>query len=312
MAVHLGSHLVSLFGGQPVEGSSLNIKKFTATLGSDSTSAVTLLTDDYLKEVRSDPNGFVVMRYLGLTSGVACNMFWFTANFAIGYGNNNSPATAYNSFIARATASGSIQGNFNTNGLVGTNYNGHINITASGGLYFSNNATYPMKAGDYEILAGIWDVDSGGDITNLIPLSEEVTSTAIFNNGLGYKNGYYMSGDNQTANANDCMTGCIPYVIATSAGQPTDVLYIKGYTGGTSESHTRMQGRNSSKVGVTTFNGFLNSNGFFDVETLGSGYYKLTPKANVHNSYADIAWLQFSFHQPDASVIIITKNEPIE
>lgn len=149
-------------------------------------------------------------------------------------------------------------------------------------------------------------------ITNLIPLSEEVTSTAIFNNGLGYKNGYYMSGDNQTANANDCMTGCIPYVIATSAGQPTDVLYIKGYTGGTSESHTRMQGRNSSKAGVTTFNGFLNRNGFFDVETLGSGYYKLTPKANVHTSYADIAWLQFSFHQPDASGIIITKNEPIE
>lgn len=135
----------------------LDIKKLTATVTSDQTSTYTMLTDPQLLKARNSPNGFVIMRYLGLTSGVAANMFWFTANFTIGYNNSNSPPTAYNSLIIRASASGSIQGNFNTHGLVGTNYNGHINITSSGGLYFSNNATYPLKAGNYEILAGVWE-----------------------------------------------------------------------------------------------------------------------------------------------------------
>lgn len=147
-------------------------------------------------------------------------------------------------------------------------------------------------------------------ITNLIPLSEEVSSTAIYNNGLGYKNGYYISSGNESANASDCMTGCIPYVI--NGSQPTDVIYISGYTAAADASHTRMCVRAALKTRVAEYNGFLNSNNIFDVEVLGTGYYKLTPKANVHSSFADVGWLQFSFHQPDASGIIITKNEPIE
>ena len=134
----------------------LDIKKLTATVSADKTSTYTMITDPQLLKARNSPNGFVIMRYLGLTSGVAANMFWFCANFTIGYNNSTSPPTAYNSLIIRASANGSIQGNFNTNGLVGTNYNGHINITSDGGLYFSNNATYPLKAGNYEILAGVW------------------------------------------------------------------------------------------------------------------------------------------------------------
>jgi hypothetical protein len=49
----------------------------------------------------------------------------------------------------------------------------------------------------------------------LIRSAQERTSTAIYNNGLGYKNGYYISGENENANANDCMTGCIPYTIVS-------------------------------------------------------------------------------------------------
>lgn len=135
----------------------LDIKKLTATVSADKTSTYTMITDPQLLKARNSPNGFVIMRYLGLTSGVAANMFWFCANFTIGYSNSTSPPTACNSLIIRASASGSIQGNFNTHGLVGTNYNGHINITSSGGLYFINNATYPLKAGNYEILAGVWE-----------------------------------------------------------------------------------------------------------------------------------------------------------
>lgn len=135
----------------------LDIKKLTATVSADKTSTYTMITDPQLLKARNSPNGFVLMRHLGLASGVAANMWWFTANFPIGYSNQTSPPTEYNSIVIRATASGSIQGNFNTKGLVGTNYNGHINITTSGGLILYNNTTYPLKAGNYEILAGLWE-----------------------------------------------------------------------------------------------------------------------------------------------------------
>lgn len=152
--------------------------------------------------------------------------------------------------------------------------------------------------------------------TNLVRTSQEVDSTAVYNNGFGYKNGYYLdSGDgHESANASDCMTGCIAYEISNSA-DPTDVLYIKGYTGAANASHTRICLRKASKTernGIYT--GFLASTSnqnVFDVEVLGTGYYKLTPKSGVHHNHA-CAYLQFSFAQPDGSGIIITKNEPIE
>lgn len=151
--------------------------------------------------------------------------------------------------------------------------------------------------------------EDSSSYTNLIPLSTEVSSSAIYNNGLGYKNGYYISVGKESANENDCMTGCIPYDIGNT--QPTDILYIKGYTGRASNNHTRLCIRNSDKTRISEFSEFLDSNNIFDVETLGTGYYKLTPKTGVHNRY-QISYVQFSFHQPDASGIIITRNEPIE
>lgn len=132
----------------------MDVKLLAATVASDQTSTYTMLTDPQLLKARNSPNGFVIMRWLGVTSGVSANMFWVTANFTLGYAGTG---TAYNSILLRTIASGAIQGNFNTHGLVGTNYNGHINITSSGGLYFSNNTTYPLKAGNYEILAGLWE-----------------------------------------------------------------------------------------------------------------------------------------------------------
>lgn len=149
--------------------------------------------------------------------------------------------------------------------------------------------------------------------TNLVRTSQERTSSAVFN-GIGYKNGYYISSGNESANANDCMTGLIPYEISSSA-DPTDVLYIAGYTGAADASHTRMHLWKANKTDSNgEYNGFLASTStqdVFDVETLGTGYYKLTPKSGVHHLHA-CAYLQFSFAQPDGANIIITKNEPIE
>ena len=179
---------------------------------------------------------------------------------------------------------------------------GGVDITST--AVSGNNITIANVTGAIVITAV-----AEGSYTNLMRQSEEVSSTAIYNGGLGYKNGHYISGGNESANANDCMTGCIPYIIGSS--QPTDVIYIKGYTGGASESHTRLCIRKSDKTRITEFNGFLNSNNIFDVTVLGAGYYKLVPKTGVQNSYK-VGYVQFSFHQPDASGIIITRNEPIE
>lgn len=130
----------------------LDIKKLTATVSADTTGTITLLTDPQLLKARNSPNGFVCMRYLGVGASTAELMFWFTANFKFAY----SGTTAYNSLVIRATAS-SVNANYNTHGLPGDNYNGHININSSGAMILMNNATYPLKAGNYEILAGIWE-----------------------------------------------------------------------------------------------------------------------------------------------------------
>lgn len=143
--------------------------------------------------------------------------------------------------------------------------------------------------------------------TNLVRQATAFDSDEVFNL-VGYQNGYYKPGG---ADANACLIGCIPYVIS-SAADPTDVLYIKGYTGAANANHTRMWILRADKTAVSEYYGFLSTNPIFNIEVLGADYYKLTPKTGIHGSYNNIAYLNFSFAQPDGSGIIITKNEPIE
>lgn len=143
--------------------------------------------------------------------------------------------------------------------------------------------------------------------TNLVRQATAFDSDEVFNL-VGYQNGYYKPG---SADANACLIGCIPYVI-TSAADPTDVLYIKGYTGAADANHTRMWPRRADKTSVAEYYGVLSTNPIFDIEVLGTGYYKLTPKNGVHHNYNNIAYLNFSFAQPDGSGIVITRNEVIE
>lgn len=150
--------------------------------------------------------------------------------------------------------------------------------------------------------------------TNVVRTSEALDSTAVYNGGLGYKNGYYTSVGKEHANAADCCTGLIPYTIRADT-QPTDVIYIKGYTGSTSASHTRLSYWTAAKVHKTEINGFLSSTSgsfVFDVETLGTGYYKLTPKSGAHHSINGVGYIRFSFAGTDGANVIITRNEPIE
>ena len=146
--------------------------------------------------------------------------------------------------------------------------------------------------------------------TNIVRTSEALDSTAVYNGGLGYKNGYYTSVGKESANAGDCCTGLIPYII-TSTEQPTDILYLKGYSGAANAGHTRLSTWTAGKVHKNEYNGFLSSNVPFDVEQLGAGYYKLTPKSAIHHSYNGVGFVRFSFAGTDGGDIIITRNEEI-
>jgi hypothetical protein len=140
----------------PVSGTEtggLNAKIFTATLYADKTAEATILTNEWFKTIRNNPNAFVILRYLGAASGVASVQTAITANFPIYYHNG----TVYNSIVARATTTAATL-NGNTRGLNlsgGAQYNGHLNIDTNGRLYCYGNATYPIKAGDYQIVAGV-------------------------------------------------------------------------------------------------------------------------------------------------------------
>jgi hypothetical protein len=144
-----GTHNVAGFATAQVNVQGLNARLFDITLDSDKTANVELLKNDWLKSLRNDPNAFVMMRCLEPKASTAMISFWFTANFVL----YHSGTTAYNSMVTRSTASAGNT-NSNSNGLPGDNYNGHLNIDANGGLWAIANATYPIKAGAYQIIAG--------------------------------------------------------------------------------------------------------------------------------------------------------------
>lgn len=144
-----GTYDVTNFASVLASIAGLNAKSYDITVDSDKTSTVYLLQNDHLKSLRDNPNAFVMMRCMNPKASTAMVHFWLTANFTFYY----SGTTAYNSIIARATASsGNL--NPNTNGLRGDNYNAHLNIDTNGKLWSIPNATYPIKAGKYQIIAG--------------------------------------------------------------------------------------------------------------------------------------------------------------
>ena len=144
-----GTFDVTNFASALVNISGMNAKVYNVTVDSDKTSTVYLLQNDHLKSLRSNPNAFVMMRCMNPEASTAMVHFWLTSNFTLYY----SGATAYNSIIARATASASNL-NGNKNGLPGDNYNAHLNIDTNGKLWAIPNATYPIKAGTYQVIAG--------------------------------------------------------------------------------------------------------------------------------------------------------------
>jgi len=148
-----GTHDVTAYATAEVNVPGLKAQLYNITVDADKTSTVYLVQNDYLKSLRDDPNAFLCMRAMSPQASTAMVHFWFTSNFTMYY----SGATKYNSFIARATAS-TVNLNGNTKGLVGDNYNAHLNIDTSGRVWAIPNATYPIKAGSYQLIAGTFEM----------------------------------------------------------------------------------------------------------------------------------------------------------
>lgn len=166
------------------------------------------------------------------------------------------------------------------------------------------------------------------------PLYTNVLSTAldydgnIANGGVGYWDGYYLSGNLGTVtnglsyhgtDSTYFITGSIKYtkeqILALTP------LYIKGVEIDTSLSHTRVCTYRDEKDSGTTYRNpckFSALSPYMTIEKLGDKYYKLTPTENFYDySYFGNAngainnYIRFSFSGSGEGVVI-TINEPIE
>lgn len=152
--------------------------------------------------------------------------------------------------------------------------------------------------------------------TNLIPSAID-SNNNVYNN-IGYKNGYYMSGVSEHADANCTITGCIPLRSVGSDGIG-DKYRIMG-VGEPSSSHTRIAFITSAFESKTGADAFLSGSvtigpmGAFDLSTEtvdGETVYVLTQKIKISSSYSNVEYLKFSFDGTDGADLVITCNEAI-
>ena len=152
-------------------------------------------------------------------------------------------------------------------------------------------------------------------VTGAIVVTATATSSASYTNIIdtyGYTDGKYISGGNLSTNSADTTIGKIPLTALPSGS----VLYIKGYTGATSASHTRINVSSSASYGsgsISEKNGWLASPiNPLTVETLGTGYDKVTVGGNWSGYYANGTHLGLCFAGTSGADLIITVDEPIE
>ena len=144
--------------------------------------------------------------------------------------------------------------------------------------------------------------------TDQLSRAQDIASDNEFN-GCGYMKSAYLSSSspfyNSTNNANEWVTGCIPYTI----DKP---IYIKGVSF-TTASHDRMYffSSKTTRVAPGINSGTTNLLTYFTVEQLGTNYHKLTPISGSGLNSAT-QYVRMSFTTGTPSNVIITVDEPIE
>lgn len=149
-----GEHDVTNYAKANVDvPTGMNARVFTTTVSNDVTSGNFTIfpANDFIKSIRSNPNAFVLLLPLAPEASTAMYSMWLVANFTLFYTGTN----ARNAMVIRTTASANnITGNYN--GMTGANYSGHLNVQTDGSLMIRDcNTSYPVRAGDYLIIAGL-------------------------------------------------------------------------------------------------------------------------------------------------------------
>ena len=131
--------------------------------------------------------------------------------------------------------------------------------------------------------------------------SLDTDGEGIYNN-IGYKNGVYISSTGENTPSTDGIdattvaTGFIPYSFET--------LYIKGATINVGTSHCRAQYITADFKSKYQFAvGSMAWADHITIETLGTDYYKLTPK----HTFDGIAYIRFSLIGQGEGLIISMK-----
>lgn len=186
---------------------------------------------------------------------------------------------------------------------------GNENITNAS--YSNGKISIQSVTGDITIVA----TATTASYTNLVRTSID-SDGSVYNNGIGYLDGKYMSAGvpSLSADSNATVTGYIPINSADTTG---DVYRIKG-VGEPSSSHTRMCIANNSFSKISEYNSFLSGSttvsGFeLSTETAsdGSTIYVLTVSNKLSATYSNCAYLRFSFDGTNGKDLVITVNEEI-
>ena len=175
---------------------------------------------------------------------------------------------------------------------------------------FTHEIFIPRVTGPLIITAEAIDINNYVDLVPLSTTSDDVT---IYNSGLGYKNGAYVSGVSDGTDTNYIATGYIEYNVP-STGLPNTIYVRNGIWEG---DHARISLFNSNHEFLTSISRTASSGlgNYWTKTDLGNNYFKLEPISSGNTSalYAassDIAYVRFSFKRSDANIVIATSPIP--
>lgn len=246
----------------------------------------------------------LLMQTIKAASGIICCIHGHTHCYKIGTvtGTNIPRIAVPNICFARNNeygSSGSVFGDTSTINKTANSANDTafavISIDRAKGTAYVDY--YGARPEDSRTVSGLptWKTTK---IVNQVTISQQKNSSDVYN-GTGYKNGAYPSdaGADGT-DAATVVTGWIPY--------NKEVIYVKGATLDTTNSHVRWRSYHANKSdGMYSAGSTIGD--YFAIETLGDNYYKLTPK----NTITIYDYYRMSFVGTGEN-LIITHNEPIE
>ena len=223
---------------------------------------------------------------------------WAVTNTLSNCATNNSTAkvTDGDSYTATITANSG----YTLDGATVSVTMGGVDITAT--AYSNGVISIPAVTGAVVITvsAAVY-VPS---YTNILPTGMEPSAKAEVWDGVGYRNGVYLSSAKPFYGTDAAMfcTGCFSI-------QPSDVIYVKGATLEGS-GHERFAGFSKETGGCYFAKPFSQLSSYATVTKLGDKYYKIVLNS-AYEFYSYLGWIAFSA-AGTANNLVVTKNEPIE